>query len=329
MTDAASPGHIGFFASARSGLGHLQRVGNIASALRRQGFAGRLSLLCNADVQGLSTIAARALDNILVLERDDMATEARRICVSLAVSDMMVVPGLAKVGSRQVLILRETPDDRLGAFALGPAAWDMVLVPNPASHWAPDLPADFAKEVVRVGWIVRQTGRRGPLDKSAGIILATGGGGTRDTRDRLYPVLSRILDRARKQVTMAVTQALGPRAVGQALSEVDRVIDPGSGLNDVFRCADIVISTAGYNSVLELAGTDTPTLLTAIPRSYDDQQARVRHWGPLLGHGLDPEGEDAAADWLIDQVRHPRRRSPVDLGADGAAGAAAILARLK
>jgi hypothetical protein len=323
-----SPHHIGFFASARSGLGHVQRIGNIAAALRQRGFGGRLSLFCNADVQVLPQSRVQALDGVVVLDREAMTAAAQHMGVTLAVSDMMVVPGLAEVGAQRVLILRETPVDRIGAFRQGLAAWDHVLVPNPAEHWLPDLPPGFAEAVVPVGWIVRQTGMRGPRDGAAGIVLATGGGGTPETRGRLYPVLSRILHRVRMQVPMIVRQALGPRAAGQALPDVDEVFDPGNGLNDIFRRADIVISTAGYNSVLELAGTDTPTLLAAIPRSYDDQQARVRRWGPLLGHGLEPDGENAAADWLVDQIRVSRRRAPVDLGTDGAQVAADILARL-
>ena len=99
-------------------------------------------------------------------------------------------------------------------------------------------------------------------------------------------------------------------------------------MNDVFRRADLVISTAGYNSVLELARTDTPTLLVAIPRSLDDQLARVRHWGPLLGHGLEPGCEQEAADWLADQIARLRRRAPFDLGSGGADRAATALLEL-
>ncbi len=110
-----------------------------------------------------------------------------------------------------------------------------------------------------------------------------------------------------------------------ALSQADEVFDPGGELNAVFRAADVVISTAGYNSVLELASTDTPTLLAAIPRSLDDQAARVRLWGPRLGCALRPDRLGTASAWLADRIDHPRRRRPVDLGPDGAAVAAKLI----
>jgi len=89
----------------------------------------------------------------------------------------------------------------------------------------------------------------------------------------------------------------------------------------MFQTADAVISTAGYNSVLELATTDTPTLLLPIPRSIDDQEARVRLWSARLGP---PPGDPVA--WLADTLATRRRRAPVDLGPSGEdAAASAIL----
>ncbi|MEZ5912487.1 MAG: glycosyltransferase [Paracoccaceae bacterium] len=131
--------------------------------------------------------------------------------------------------------------------------------------------------------------------------------------------------RARAGRVFPVRQALGPRAAGARLDGVDEVFDPGSGLNRVFRAADLVISTAGYNSVLELATTDTPALLMPIPRSLDDQAARARLWGPRLGHGYEPTAHGQAVHWLAGQIACPCRRAPVDLGTDGAARAAELI----
>lgn len=322
-------GSIAFFASAKSGLGHLQRIGNIAGALRKSGFAGDLNLFSNADTQGIPDAGLCSFNRIVVTDSGRMAEVAQAAGTTLAVSDMMAVPGLGRVGRRRVLILRETPAERLDRLTLdGGGAWDWIVVPNPADHWFPARGPDFCRGVEAVGWIARPTAPRKRQETSIGVLLATGGGGSPETRAALYPVLSRIIAGARAKVPFRLRQALGPRAAGQALPDVDETLPPGSWLDVLFRKADVVISTAGYNSVLELAGTDTPALLAAIPRSYDDQQARVRKWGPLLGHGLEPGHEDAAAEWLAAQIARPLRRAPVDLGPDGAQRAAEVLARL-
>lgn len=319
---------IAFFASAKSGLGHLQRIGNIAAALRSQGFRGQVTLFSNATPKGVPEDGLRCFDRVVVAEREAMAALAQEIGATLAVSDMMVVPRLAEVGRRRVLILRETPDDRLGRLALEAGSWDRVIVPNPGDHWLPPVASGLRPLAEPVGWIARRTEPRRLDEPSAGILLATGGGGTAQTRAGLYPILSEILTLARAEGPIRLRHALGPRAQGDAHPLADEVFDPGPDLDAAFRRADLVISTAGYNSVLELAGTDTPALLLAIPRSYDDQQARVRKWGPLLGHGLEPGRGANAAAWLATQAARPRRRGPVDLGPDGAVRAAEILAQM-
>lgn len=320
---------VAFFATARTGLGHLQRVGAIARALNLLRPDIPLTLICNAATDGMPSSALTAFTHIVREEKTGMADAAIALGATVVVSDMAAVPGIERVGERRALILRECPEDRLATLALPDGrAWDHVIVPNPESHWRPNVPRSFATDLSAVGWIRRTAGPREPEDDAEGVVLATGGGGSEATRRALYPILEAILTRVREKTPFRLRQALGPRAQGDAMDGVDDVFDPGPALHHVFRRADIVISTAGYNSVLELAGTDTPALLAAIPRSFDDQQARVRAWGPMLGHALEPGGEAEAADWLASQIRNPRRRPPLDLGPDGAEAAARVLARL-
>lgn len=94
-------------------------------------------------------------------------------------------------------------------------------------------------------------------------------------------------------------------------------MDPGGALNELFLDADAVISTAGYNSVLELATTDTPALLVPIPRSIDDQEARARSWAAALGAWLNADSPGEAAEWLRRTLIERQRRLPVDLGPSG------------
>lgn len=324
----AAPKHIAFLGTSRTGLGHLRRIANIAAQVARCDPNIRLSLLTNAAPAAMSQADDACFSEIIVCEKSDMSAVLAKSQVTLAVADTMTPPGIRAYRGQSVLILRETPQERLDRFRRDDGgAWDCVMVPNRASHWMPSLPPGFARKVEAVGWIVRPAGSRRAGEPSAGIVLATGGGGTADTRMKLYPILSAVFLQARARCGngFQIRQALGPRANGEALEGVEDVFDPGANLNDVFLRADLVISTAGYNSVLELACTDTPAMIVPIPRSLDDQAARVRLWGPKLGFGLLPDRVEAAADWLADQVDRPRRRAKVDLRPDGAERAANIL----
>lgn len=283
------PNHIAFLGTSRSGLGHLRRIANIAVQVARRDPKMRLSLLTNAEPAALSPAEVACFSQILVCEKTDMSAVLAKTQVTLAVADTMTLPGIGAYRGHSVLILRETPSDRLERFRREDGrAWDCVIVPNKVAHWMPSLTSDFANKVEAAGWILRPTGVRASRETSTGIVLATGGGGTADTRAQLYPLLSELLvkAKARSNLGFHVRQALGPRSGGAALADADEVFDPGAQLNSVFRQADLVISTAGYNSVLELASTDTPALIVPISRSLDDQMARIRLWGPRLGFGL-------------------------------------------
>ncbi|MFK7941474.1 MAG: glycosyltransferase [Paracoccaceae bacterium] len=324
----SAPKHIAFLGTSRSGLGHLRRIANIAGQVVRRDPNSRLTLLTNAEPAGLSHAEGARFSQIIVCEKTEMSAVMATSQVTLAVADTMTLPGIGAYRGQSVLILRETPRDRLERFRRDDGkAWDCVIVPNTAEHWMPSLAPGFASRVAAVGWVLRPSGSRRPGEKSAGIVLATGGGGTADTRAGLYPLLTKLLKetRARSRKRFRIRQALGPRASCEMLEGADVVFEPGADLNAAFRQADLVISTAGYNSVLELASTDTPAMIVPIPRSLDDQAARVRLWGPRLGFGLLPDRIDAAADWLADQLDRPRRRPAVDLGPDGAERTANIL----
>ena len=184
----------------------------------------------------------------------------------------------------------------------------------------PNRSKTCGQKPVPAGWIYRPTGRRtGNGKPMPTVLVATGGGGTAATARTLYGEIDAALSNVRTRgPSFEVVQAIGPRAraFGQ-VAQADRTIDPGGALNEHFRDADIVISTAGYNSVLELATTDTPTLLVPIPRSIDDQTARARSWATKLGMWLDPAAPHAALDWLAEELTARRRRPPQDLGPSG------------
>ncbi|NIA69669.1 hypothetical protein HBA54_13790 [Pelagibius litoralis] len=262
-----------------------------------------------------------------VAERPNMTGRLAGESVTAIVVDTAIVPRLNSRDEPLVLILREMPEDRVEAFRLpGERPWDLVIVPNPEDHWMPKLGQGFARNVATVGWIYR---RPAAVPRRAGavprLLIATGGGGKADEAAVLRGQLDTIIASLRTGTAcpFTVEQALATRAPTQArLCGADRVFDPGTALNDCFAAADIVVSTAGYNSVLELAMTETPTMLVPMARSIDDQVERAKAWGPRVGCFLDPAVPEAALEWLRQQIEVPVRRPPVDLGPSGGAEAA-------
>ena len=106
------------------------------------------------------------------------------------------------------------------------------------------------------------------------------------------------------------------------MAGVDRVVQPGGRLHDWFAKADLIVSTAGYNSVLEIASSDVPTLLIPIPRTYDDQGTRAESWAARPGRAHRWGAWDLSARWMASVVDGRTRRPVVDLGPSGAARAA-------
>lgn len=317
---------LALLGTGKSGLGHLRRLATIAGHLR--GAGARCDLITNAAPEGLSDQDRAAFAGVTLCPRPQMAGALAAERYDLAVLDTLQLPGIGAYPGPAALILRETPPDRLPGFARDDGRpWDLVILPNPPEAWRPALPGGFARRIEAAGWVHRAAGARRPDEPSAGIVVATGGGGTAETRASLYPLLDHVIARARQLAgrRFVIRQALGPRAQGAHLQQADEVFEPGAALNEIFRRADLVISTAGYNSVLELAGTETPALLVAIPRSLDDQAARVRLWGGRLGLGLDPGAPERAAEWLAAQISAPHRRALVPLGPDGGARAAQLI----
>lgn len=318
---------IWFCATGKSGLGHLRRCATVAGAVRRLAPDRPVGLATNAPATGLRTVDREIFSQVEILERPAMAARLAESGTGPVVTDTAVVPGLSDLRRPLALILRESPKERLNQFRLGSGRpWDLILVPNPGEHWLPEIDAGFARDVVPVGWIYREPPRPcRPARERPRLLVATGGGGTPETAAALKVEIDALIRLARETCDrpFTVAQALGPLATpGDRLDEADETVKPDEMLHHEFALADVVVSTAGYNSVLELALTDTPTLLVAIPRSIDDQPARARLWGPRLGAWHDPADRQASADWLARCIGEGRSRDRWDLGPSGCAAAA-------
>jgi predicted glycosyltransferase len=313
---------IVFMATSRSGLGHIRRSATIARAVKRLNGRMKIGLFTNAPIEGLAAEDMAAFDDTALAERSHMVEAAVALGASTFVSDTMVPDHIENAKGSRILVLRETPAERLSHFKLStPKAWDLVIVPNPCSHWMPDPDGDWAKHIEAVGWIYRRPAVFSLVPHNQPqLLVAMGGGGTHETANQLARQTEVLIDIARRLTSrrFSVVQALGPRAPASArISNADLMIDPGSDLNDYFARADVVLSTAGYNSVLELAITTTPTMLMSIARTYDDQAERAALWGQKLGATYNSTDFQASAAWLAKTLECRTRREAIDIGPSG------------
>jgi aminoglycoside phosphotransferase (APT) family kinase protein len=326
---------VKFCATGKSGLGHLRRIVNVAAALRQRAPGQDMALLTNASPAGLADAELALFNQLITAPRDAMAGVLAGMAPGPVVVDTAAIEQIGLLPDPLCLILRETVSDKLTAFRLfNGRPWDQIIVPAPADHWTP-RDSIGARDIRNVGWIYRVAAASDStlLPSRAGlprILIATGGGGTRETALALKAEIDGILAAFKaSRVIAAVVQVAGPRLDADGrLDLADDFIDVGARLNEAFAEADVVITTVGYNSVLELAGLTTPTMMIPIPRTYDDQTARAEHWGPRLGLAHRAGDIERSAQWLVEVVASHQRRPPVDLGPSGDAAAADLILKL-
>jgi hypothetical protein len=334
---------VAFVASAKSALGKLQRVTNVAAAMRARRPPVSVDLVTNSALGAEWARRSALYRDIAFVDGGEMAA-----CLSLrkpgaVVVGSIVVPGLEHVDTPLCLILREVIPSELARFRLpGGRRWDLVIVPNPADEWLPDPDLVPAKRLEAVGWIYRRPvasprgnpsppgGDRQPVPQRT-VLVSSGGGSADRERAALTEEIARLLDGLRESAgaPLRILQARGP-FVRRAwmIPGVDEVIEPGVDLHNLFSEVDLVISTAGYNSVLELACTDVPVLLVPIGRYSDDQYKRAKQWGERVGMRYDPRSPERAVQWMASVVDGRLRRAPFDPGPSGAVASAELIEEL-
>ena len=324
---------IVFCATAKSGLGHVRRLTNILTEIKRARPDVSVSLLCNAQPSALPGHEIALYEQIQIVDRTDMSRVLMDCPPQLVVVDTAVLPDLDQLQSRLCLVLRETSPGELGRFRLNHRRdWDLVLLPNPPDDWCPDEQVLGARQTQAVGWIYRTAAdvghQLGAVSEWRKVLVSSGGGGNAMTAEYLRRVLDGLFNVFAKFASFPyeVIQVLGPRAPATLqLPSAHRIITPDPNLNAQFPMMDLVVSTAGYNSVLELATTDVPSFLVPVPRSIDDQAARARRWAGRLGRSYDARGIVDGARWMSRILNRRHRRNPVTLGPSGATQAARLM----
>ena len=331
--------HIVLCASCRIALGKLRRTTNIASALKRRDPTAVLTLMADSGKEGVAgALAADELplfDSILSVPSAGMAQTLKTLGVDVVVVDTMNVRNLHEVNASLCLVLREVIENEQRKFRLGnERSWDLVILPNPAGRWTPSGEIIGARNIHAVGWIYRVPEQGGQPDRrkdTPTVLITTGGGSGEDRGNDIHAGIQELLFRLRQKskTPLKLLQVVGPRDRDRKQFEgVDEMIEPGPELHHLFPAVDLVISAAGYNSVLELAATDVPVLFTPVPRYSDDQEKRAQRWGEELGMCYTPDQLQQCVDWMTHVLESRSRRPIVDLGPSGADTAAQLILQL-
>jgi hypothetical protein len=331
---------VGFCVACRIALGKLRRVTNIASAVRA-GSNFRLVLLANSGpkgvLQSLNPEELALFDHIEDAQPSEMAGRLKSLHVDAAVVDTMRVPDLHQVDALLYLVLREALSEELPKFRLqSERPWDVIILPHPEGHWTPDPGVIAARRIESVGWIYRrpQLSSRenvGSQPAATTVLITTGGGSGEDRGNDIRSDIEYLIQSLRKNLQRPVkfVEVMGPRDwKHHSVESVDEILTPGPELHNLFSNADLVISAAGYNTVLELACTDVPVLLVPVPRYTDDQEKRAQLWGDKLGMHYDSSQKERSVQWMTGILSNRSRRAVIDIGPSGAIRAAEVIREL-
>lgn len=293
-----------FFANDGLGAGHVARALAVARALRRQAGGASILLATTSEADALIASerpacvrwpapAAAREGGIEDAARREIAARVLRAAVEGFRPDLLVtdtfptgphgeLAGLLREIPRRALVRRSVRPERAGDALLraGIADYHLAIVPDdPGEHRAEALPI----RVTRVPPITlfeardavsREEARRRlglPLEARV-ILVAAGGGGDPEAAAQAAKI-------AQAVAASGAVAALAEGPLRRARSEVaGAMLIREAPLQPLLTAFDGAFAPAGYNLAHELAKASVPAALFAMPRPFDDQEARARRF---------------------------------------------------
>lgn len=319
---------VGFLVTGRTGLGHLRRVSHIARSLRvtteQQPALPEIQchLVTNATASSVKSVPGlRHLAQVTHCEKDKMAEVAKKLQLDLCVVDTARIPGVEGVPARRCLLLREVRSSSLSRFNLPQGQWDLLLIPHPQEEWEPPAGTVGANRQVNLGWVAPEPPSTTPRSQKR-VVIATGGGGTLESASKVSQCVDRLIEKLRlRHSGFSVEQIVGPTQESALCPAADTYLREVS-LSEIAAAATLILTTAGYNSVLEVAQTETPAVLIPIQRSHDDQLRRAKFWAHRIGSRYEAAKEAEIVEWMDQVLQGKWSREPVTLCTQGATRAA-------
>lgn len=181
---------------------------------------------------------------------------------------------------RQVRNFKTYAEDPKVASAISEA--QVLIVPHSATTFS--MPRHLLHKTVYVGDIVRPRGSAAAMSawKTGAcqrMVIVTGGGGGHARTVEFYNLVLLSLETImKKREDLYVLLVTGPlfRDWDRLSLPVRVHVSPFEPeLDDLFSRAALVISQAGYNTMLELSASGVPTICLPQPRALDDQFERA------------------------------------------------------
>jgi predicted glycosyltransferase len=215
----------------------------------------------------------------------------------------------------------------------------VLIVPHCATTFS--LPEHLRQKTVYVGNVAHPasaSAAKSPWTTDAGqrMVIITGGGGGYPRTVEFYNLalrsLATIMNARDDLYVLLVTGPLFQDWSRLLLSGRMHVCPFAPGLDDLFSQAALVISQAGYNSMVELAVSGVPTICVPQPRPLDDQFERAELFSRENHNFMIYKGtnSDELAKLIIQCLEESdtRRNADASLEANGAYLAAKVLKHL-
>ena len=145
--------HIHLCATGKSGLGHIRRLTNWSTELKKCSPLVQLHLLSNAPLACLTQEEEKLFNSVSILPRESMGKHLKSRNPDAVIVDTAIIPDLDKVNAYLGLLLRQTIDAKLSHFALAnQRPWDRIYVPKSRTRMATEYKLS-ADTISRVCWL--------------------------------------------------------------------------------------------------------------------------------------------------------------------------------
>lgn len=307
------------------GMGHLNRTLLLARSLKRAEPQAEVSFLVESPAFGLVDRSGFEVFKIpdpmhelgrfaLGGRRAEMEAElveclAREKRSQAVLIDFLVNPGLFSrlrdMGCKVIVVLRRLHQAAMRELGSDPSSElvDAWLLPHTEDEFRTgEIPAALAPRCHFIGPLVRllDEGRVPEVKKRYAdgntrelILVAAGGGGWPDSVGLAEEARAAVRDLRREKPGIRAVVVYGPLFSGLLPPDEEgiRSVRFEPDLPELMAAADLVITSAGYNSVAEVLASGTPGVLVPLTSpGQDDQHLRAERaglQGPLVTASLD------------------------------------------